>query len=117
MIDDDEEDDIFSVRRISDDDYTEDQTSFSKNVQGFGHVVTATDSDDSESWHPQRAVDNAMQSTSAQNSQTALTQQGKQGWISWIFWSFLHFPVTWTKNVIFSMVHFIGFCLASALQF
>jgi hypothetical protein len=87
VIDDDEEDDIFSVRRISDDDYTEDQTSFSKNVQGFGHVVTATDSDDSESWHPQRAVDNAMQSTSAQNSQTALTQQGKQGWISWIFWS------------------------------
>ena len=28
VIDDDEEDDVFSVRRISDDDYTEDVTAF-----------------------------------------------------------------------------------------
>ena len=42
MIEDEEEENIFSARRISDDDYTEDLTSVRKSSGSF-NVVTAAD--------------------------------------------------------------------------
>ena len=59
VIEDEEEDNIFSVRRIDDDSYTENETAFNKNSGGGNkfNVVTATDDN---SYHSQRVVDNAM---------------------------------------------------------
>ena len=61
VIDDEDEDDIFAIRRIDDDTYTETVTAASKNTgSGYGSssysVVTATDDN---SWSSQRAVNNA----------------------------------------------------------
>ena len=73
VIEDEEEDNIFSVRRISDDDYTEDLTSVSKNSSpSTFSKVTATDD---TSWETQRVVANALKDTKArEQSQTALIQ-------------------------------------------
>ena len=52
VIEDEEEDNIFSVRRIDDDSYTDSETAYNKNSGGGGskfNVVTATDDNRYES--------------------------------------------------------------------